>query len=96
MDMKKEFERTFKGTAPEAYYIAGDFTTIFVISKDKGCEYFSLYVVDCTVHHRTILKMDTFENLIDIVNMLTYPLTNTIYYERCPKEYSPAADEKGR
>lgn len=89
MEMKKVFESTFPDcSAPEAYYIVGNFTGIFVISKYQfpNEKRFYLHAVDVSKKINLCLKADeSFESLINIVNMLTYP-SDKIYYQRCPEE----------
>lgn len=84
MNMKKRFESTFAGCdVPEVYYIKGNESTkFFVISKYESNEFYTLHVLN-TSGNCVCLKADTFDNLIKIVNMLTYSFSDKVYYERC-------------
>lgn len=86
MNIKERFESTFVGCdCPETYYIKGNMATkFFVISKYEGNEFYTLSVLDYD-KNCICLKADTFDNLIKIVDMLTYSFSDKVYYERCPE-----------
>lgn len=83
MNMKEIFEYTFAGhEVPKAHYMIGNEYTVFVIAKyeDTEDETFFLYVLKPIENNCVCLKADKFENLMNIVKMLTYSFS-IVYLE---------------
>lgn len=83
MNIKEIFEKTFEGyDTPEANYIIGHDYKVFIIAKFKDTEddTFFLYVLEPKENNRITLKAGNFEELMNIVKMLTYSF-DIVYLE---------------
>ena len=83
MNMREIFESTFDGKEkPKASYIVGNDYKVFVIAKYDITEddTFFLYVLEPKENKCISLRADKFEELMNIVKMLTYSFS-TVYFE---------------